>query len=287
MASVVVIDHCAESCNLAVASLEQAGFQVFSAGDGKVGLELMRQIRPAVVALEILLPGLHGFALCQEVRNDPALRRTRVIVTSSKSYPTDIKKALELGAVAYLTKPVTGEELVSAVRTAIERKPVPPNETARLAALRRFRILDTTPEKGLDDLTLLASTICETPVAMISLVDSDRQWFKSKIGTDLAQTSRDIAFCAHGILQPDIFEVPDATADQRFRTNVLVTLEPKVRFYAGAPLLTAEGEALGMLCVIDHVARRLSDFQRKCLGLLSRLAMAQLELRRQVLQLAG
>jgi PAS domain S-box-containing protein len=163
---------------------------------------------------------------------------------------------------------------------------LPPNETARLETLHQYAILDTLPEQEFDDLTRLAALICGTPISLVSLVDADRQWFKSKIGIAEPETPRDIAFCAHAILQPDVLVIPDALADERFRTNPLVTGEPKVRFYAGAPLLTAEGHALGTLCVVDRVPRDLSLEQRDALRALSRLVVAQLELRRTVSDLS-
>jgi len=153
------------------------------------------------------------------------------------------------------------------------------NETARLAALRRYRILDTQPERGFDDLTMLASQICGTPIALITLVDADRQWFKSRVGLTIAETSRAVSFCAHAIQQPDLFIIPDATRDVRFRDNPFVTGEAHVRFYAGAPLLTPDGHALGTLCVIDRVSRTLTPEQVEALEALRRLAQSQLELR--------
>jgi len=145
--------------------------------------------------------------------------------------------------------------------------------------LRQQAILDTDPERAFDDITLLASHICETPIALISLLDENRQWFKSKIGISDSETSRDIAFCAHGILHPEFFEVEDASGDERFATNPNVTDGPKIRFYAGAPLVTASGHALGMLCVKDKVSRVLSAAQKTGLQALSRQVVAQLELR--------
>ena len=162
------------------------------------------------------------------------------------------------------------------------KAPIPENEAARLEALRRYQILDTLPQPAYDDLTHIAAGICSAPISLVSLVDSDRAWFKSKYGIDASETSRDIFFCSHAILQPELFVIPDAADDRRFYTNPLVTDEPKIRFYAGAPLITPQGFALGTLCVIDRVARTLTENQQNALSALSRQVVTQLELRRNV-----
>ena len=158
-------------------------------------------------------------------------------------------------------------------------------EGARLAALRRYAILYTEPERIFDDLALLASHICGTPMALITLVDSDRQWFKARVGVGARETSRAVSFCAHAIGQRDLFIVRDATLDERFRDNPQVTGEPRIRFYAGAPLITQDGHALGTLCVADNVPRELSEDQKQALDVLRRQVQAQLELRRNLMDL--
>ena len=159
------------------------------------------------------------------------------------------------------------------------------DEHGRLAALRRYRILDTDPERAFDDLTLLASRICGTPIALITLIDTDRQWFKSRVGLSTTETSRSVSFCSHAIEQTGLFVVPDALQDLTFRNNPSVTGDPHIRFYAGAPLITPDGHALGTLCVIDRVPRTLTPDQIEALQALKRQAEMQLELRANLIEL--
>jgi two-component system, sensor histidine kinase and response regulator len=158
--------------------------------------------------------------------------------------------------------------------------PLPADERARLAELRDLDVLDTDPEQRYDDLTLLASQICQTPMAFVSLVDEDRQWFKSRHGLDVEQTPREVAFCAHAILGDELFIVTNALEDERFADNPLVTGAPDIRAYAGVPLCTAGGR-VGTLCVIDTEARQLKEIQQQCLKSLGRQVVAQLELHRE------
>jgi len=162
------------------------------------------------------------------------------------------------------------------------KAPKPADDAARLETLRSYGVLGTPPEQAFDDLTLLASQICQTPIALVTLVDEESQWFKSVVGLDITGTPRDFAFCAHAILSPaEVLEVPDATADARFADNPFVTGEPHIRYYAGAPLVVGNGQPLGSLCVIDRKPKLLKAEQLTALRALSRLVVAQLELRRQ------
>lgn len=164
--------------------------------------------------------------------------------------------------------------------------PIPPTEIARLKELDSFLVLDTPPEQVFDDITFLASQIYQTPIALMSLVDRDRQWFKSSIGLDVPETHRDLAFCAHAIWDPtEVMVVEDAAYDPRFSNNPLVVADPSIRFYAGAPLQTAAGNALGTLCIIDRVPRQLTDGEDQALRALARLVTNELEMRRAVLTL--
>ncbi|MEV8515578.1 GAF domain-containing protein [Dactylosporangium sp. NPDC051484] len=158
--------------------------------------------------------------------------------------------------------------------------PVPQNEADRLSALRAMAVLDTPPEADFDDIVRIASEICGAPISLVTLVDAERQWFKAKIGDiDADETPREVAFCAHAIMGRDLMVVPDATADARFADNPYVRADDGIRFYAGAPLLTTGGAALGTLCVVDHAPHRLDLDQMRALRALARQVTQLLELR--------
>ncbi|RYG17867.1 GAF domain-containing protein, partial [bacterium] len=158
-----------------------------------------------------------------------------------------------------------------------------PKEYERIEALRRYRILDTPREAEFDDLVALAARICETPLALVTLLDSERQWFKASVGIDFTEMPYQDSFCSHTILQPNLLEIADVTQDDRFSDNDAVTGELGLRFYAAMPLQTPEGLPLGTLCVLDRKSRNLTDLQRETLRVLARQVMTNLELRRELI----
>ena len=165
--------------------------------------------------------------------------------------------------------------------------PVPPTERARLRELRSLDVLDTPSEEPYDGLVEIAAALFETPMAFLSLVAEDVQWFKAKVGVEVCGTGRDIAFCAHAILGTRAMVVEDATLDPRFRDNPLVTGEPGIRFYAGAPLVTSAGESVGTLCVADTKPRRFAPERLRLLERLARQAVRLLEAQRLANDLSG
>ncbi len=160
------------------------------------------------------------------------------------------------------------------------KPPIPENEIDRLTTLQLYQILDTESEKAFDELTQIAALICDTPISLITIIDENRQWFKSSVGLTATETSRDVAFCAHAILKNELMIIEDATKDERFQDNPFVTQDPNVRFYAGAPLFVKEDVALGTLCVVDTKPRKLDKKQTEALRVLAQAAVTQLEVRR-------
>lgn len=159
----------------------------------------------------------------------------------------------------------------------------PDNEESRLAVMALYEILDSGEDQAYDDLTKIAAYIAQTPIALITMVDRDRQWFKSKIGIAISETPREVSFCAHTILTPtEPMIVTDATKDERFASNPMVTGEANIRFYFGAPLVMSDNHALGSLCVVDREARTLSPEQIEALNAVARQVVALLEIRKRV-----
>ncbi len=160
--------------------------------------------------------------------------------------------------------------------------PIPDNDAERLAALYALLMLDTPPEERFDKLVSFAAAEFDVPIALLTLVDQDRQWFKSQLGLSACETSRDVSFCGHAILKPEIMVIPDALADERFADNPLVTGDPFVRFYAGAPLIMPSGHALGTLCIIDTRPRQMDQIELAIFSTLRDLAVQELSTRSEV-----
>jgi CheY-like chemotaxis protein len=264
--------------------LEGMGYEVQTATDGAAGLELVVRMRPEIIVLELVLPKLHGLQLCSTIRQHPDLRSSKIVVAASPTYPVDVRKARDLGAATFLKKPYTPPDLARAI-TSLESVPIPQNETRRLASLQSYGILDTTPEAAFDEIAELAAIICETSGALISFVDSDRLWYKSKIGFVADEIPRELSFCAHALMEYEVMVVEDASKDKRFAGNPLVanSAEP-IRFYAGSPLRDPSGDALGTVCVIGHEPRTLSEKQKRALRLLGNQLQHMLQWRRQVMK---
>lgn len=242
---------------------------------------LLRE-RPELLVLETDRPRSNPQELMQKLKRNPLLATIPVVLLAPHLEPAQARtRTVCCGAQGFVAGSLAPEEAVAQLDDLLARRRplLPADEAPRLAALQKLKVLDTGPEAAFDELTQVASLVCGTPIALVSLIDAERQWFKARVGLDATETQREVAFCAYAIHSPEIMEVPDATADSRFAANPLVTGAPDIRFYAGAPLTTTGGHALGTLCVIDRVPRALTRDQKTILTSLGRVATALLELR--------
>lgn len=266
------------------AALRADGLRLIDVEDAELALHVARTQRPALVILDRDLPG-GGVALCRAIRGDrdEAIASVPLVIAAQDEDPGACADEVDAGITDRLVRPFTAQLARTKVRAWLLRTRarwvpahLPANEAQRLASLHGLRILDTPPEDRFDRLTRLAQRLFRLPIALVSLVDKDRQWFKSRQGLDAQETARDAAFCAHAILDDGPFIVPDARLDDRFADSPLVTGDPHVRFYAGQPISAPDGSRVGTLCVIDRKPRRLGGSEREALRDLASLVEAEL-----------
>ena len=242
------------------------GLSLLIAADGEAALEIARSERVSLLILDRHLAGCDGLEVCRTLRGigEAYGKEVPVVLVAAKEDPDDLRAATVAGVSDWLIKPFSDAYVRTRVRAWVLRAdckwrtaPLPENEAARLGALRALAVLDTPSEERFDRLTRLAAALFDVPVALVSLVDANRQWFKSCVGTELRETPRDVSFCSHAILGNEVLLVPDALLDPRFADNPLVTGPRHVRFYAGVPLSLADGSRVGTLCIVDRRPRQL------------------------------
>jgi phosphoribosyl 1,2-cyclic phosphodiesterase/DNA-binding response OmpR family regulator len=238
------------------------------ADNAEAALRMMVSRQPSLVVFEHELGGGDALEVCRAIRREGSAyaKDVPIVVVADNEEAIDRRVAAEAGVTDVLVKPFSSTYARTRVRAWLlrqagrwERAPLPADEDTRMRALRELCILDTAPEERFDRYTRLASSLFDVPIALVSLVDSERQWFKSHQGLDATETPREMAFCAHAILQDSVLLVSDAIQDPRFADNPLVTSEPHVRFYAGVPLALSDGSRVGTLCLIDHRPRELDE----------------------------
>lgn len=251
------------------------------AGSEDEAVALIERSKPDVVLLDIVLSPGSGLNVLKRLR--AAGHATRVLMLSNLPADPYARVSLEAGADGFFEKCGKLDDLLA--RLASWMPPLPVNEGVRLRVLDRLGILDTPEDEVFSAIARLAAVIVDAPIALISLIDANRQWFKARVGIDVCETSRSVAFCAHAVASGRLFEIEDARRDERFADNPLVRGEPWIRFYAGMPLVMPGGEAIGTLCVIDRVSRRLTEAQRMALGVLARNVVTELELRQRIVEL--
>ena len=254
--------------------------------DGNAIPSMIRSERFSLILLQHGLKDFDVLELCRSLRGDPAAidKDPPIVLVKTEESPATQQAEAEAGVTDWLIWPFSEEYARTRIRAWVLRETcrwksaaLPADEERRLLALRQSGVLDTEPEERFDRYTRIAAALFDVPIALVSLVDRDRQWFKSRWGVDASETDRDLAFCAHTILGNEVMQVPDALADDRFADNPLVTGEPRVRFYAGAPLSLGDGSPVGTLCVADHRARNLDEGQLQLLSDLSKLVERELQ----------
>lgn len=250
------------------------------AGDNEAVQRIARLEHPSLVVLQRELMGLDGIEACRVIRRAEGTygEDVPIVILAQTEKDVDLRVGAEAGVTDWLVKPFSTTYARTRMRAWLVRKACrwerarfPDDEQTRLRALRELCILDTEPEERFDRYTRIASALFNVPIALVSLVDRERQWFKSRHGLEVTETPREMAFCAHAILQEDVLLINDTLQDARFADNPLVTAEPHVRFYAGVPLTLGDGNRIGTLCLIDHSPRELDEDHLELLRDLGRL----------------
>ena len=273
---------------LAMALAEAAdleGVRTCHAADGTSVLRMAKTDPPALLLLEEKLPGVDGLSVCRSLRaeRDERLKNVPVVIVADAERTEDGMRA---GVTEWLIKPFSTQFARAHIQAWVMRSACrwaraarPPDEQARLAALREMAILDTPPEERFDRITRVAAALADVPIALISLVDQDRQWFKSCYGLGVEEMSRELAFCAYVVFSRKSMVVPDALQDDRFADNPLVTGEPRIRFYAGFPVFHDDGSCLGTLCLIDIRPRQFPESVLQLFADLASLAQQEMNSR--------
>lgn len=261
-------------------ALRQDGITAARASDSNAVTRMAQSNPPSLVLLDRYLPGLDGLNTTRALREQLGLKDVPVIIVSAQE---DEAAGTAAGVTDWLIKPFSPVYARTRLRAWLLRTacrwvpaPIPADEDKRVAALHELHILDTAPEERFDKLTRIAATLFNVPVALVSMVDANRQWFKSTFGTNVCETSRDMSFCAHAILKHEVMIIPDALLDPRFAENPVVVNDPRVRFYAGCPLVLPDDSCIGTLCLIDVRPRVLDESEVKLLEDLAGLVRHEL-----------
>jgi diguanylate cyclase (GGDEF)-like protein len=278
MRTVIVEDSAPAAAALREALAQLPSIEVIgSATTEDEAVQVVLSQLPDLVLLDLGLASGSGYGVLRRVR--AAGNGARLVVVSNSASEAHRRACLAAGANDFFDNSRAPDALLRRIVGWLPPEPI--DEIQRLKAVHAILMLGTAPEQAFDEVTALAAGLLGMPIALVSLVDERRQWFKSRFGLEVESTSRAVSFCGHAILGEDLMVVEDALADARFADNPLVRGEPRIRFYAGAPLALAGGEVVGTLCVIDRQPRTLDDLQRQTLRVLARLVVTEFELRRQ------
>ena len=278
MDRVVLLAADPEPARVLAAAVSADGGRTLSVPDADALLRLTSDQKPSLIFVQRVFAGRDALELCSAIRaiEQPDVTRPEVVIVAPRQQDLDVEAGVRAGVTDWLLWPFKETYARARIQSWLLRQafrwspaPLPGNEDQRLRTLHRLEVLDTAPEERFDRYTRIAAELFDVPIALVSLVDRERQWFKSRHGLEATESPRETAFCAHAILDSKVMQVPDALLDSRFADNPMVTGPSRVRFYAGAPLAAADGSLVGTLCLVDKRARKLDGQQ---LGLLRDLA---------------